>query len=1193
MSRIKWISHYPVSTIANKDTGSSSARHGRLCNARTRTVAARYARHGCSWVSKILLTALHFMTLLLLFNPVFATDGSSRQRQPSQHELSDAGRHTIERVSSFDHTTMSVNRRSRSSNNNLPVLQNSASQNALASSSKGSLISSLMGPRSIDDWQVADFILVCSIDGSLHARDRQTGLEIWSIPGERPLVQVSAANVSSNLASRFSECEEADRECLERNLIWIVEPLGEGSLYYFTPKSGLQKLPISIKELVLQSPFALHSDDKIYTGSRHTTLFSIDSATGKVLKVYGSGKSDLGNAKCRLSQRSPLDTDYDDYEDYYVADKGSFLIGRTGKFNETLEKKCFFFFPNLADLLDYMLEIHGKNETIWNVTYSTWGPNSVDYDLVAQHYRSPDNIYVAPIYNNSILALSTDGRKKPAQWVGHISTVAISVFDVFRPLAEKDESAEDGDSLIILPQPWHYMEIDEKLESSVYVQQTSGKQWFAMSGEHYPSLVHGAPLAPWSRKNHNDFFSSIIGVHSKSPQQQQKNERRQQHNSVLAIDGPREAKRPSEVTRSPPPPPMALPPPVSDGQSTESKIYSSIIRIVENVFAFGIFFGVLVVAAKLGWFPQLVHILEILQATNNAITKGDDYTELEKIDEIPSILSNNSSDEEEVKKHVEIIEPEKSWRDDEEAQEDASQQSPPGSTPKRRKRGSRGGRSGKKKKQGANDWEVGDVTPTPSSMALSEMVKTSSSVTLSEMIKAPSNDLVQSSQLSVTDQVLGYGSHGTVVLKGEFESREVAVKRMLLEFYDVASHEVSLLQESDDHPNVIRYYCKQQSERFLYIALELCPGTLEDLVEKRDISSADGQLAQLASIVTPVQIMYQIASGVQHLHSLKIVHRDLKPQNILVAPPRALPGLKKTGDNKAKHGPVRMLISDFGLCKRLEGDQSSFRTTTAQAAGTSGWRAPELLLDEDGQNLSKDDTDRSWSEPLVIDTLSNRRATRAIDIFSLGCVFYYILSGGQHPFGDKILREANIVQNSANLDFLDNGIENGTVDDAVEARDLISRMISRNPRERPDANMVLLHPLFWSWTKRLDFLLKVSDRFEGESRDPPSELLVEFEQDAERVVGDDWHGKLGRQFVDNLGKYRKYHGDRILDLLRAMRNKSHHFNDMPAELKEKMGPYPEGYAKYFARRFPYLLTSIYYMVKRNLAEEDVFKPFFE
>lgn len=56
--------------------------------------------------------------------------------------------------------------------------------------------------------------------------------------------------------------------------------------------------------------------------------------------------------------------------------------------------------------------------------------------------------------------------------------------------------------------------------------------------------------------------------------------------------------------------------------------------------------------------------------------------------------------------------------------------------------------------------------------------------------------------------LIGYGSHGTVVYKGTFDGRDVAVKRLLLDFYDVAYHEVTLLEESDDHPNVIRYYCK-------------------------------------------------------------------------------------------------------------------------------------------------------------------------------------------------------------------------------------------------------------------------------------------------------------------------------------------------------------------------------------------------
>ena len=51
-------------------------------------------------------------------------------------------------------------------------------------------------------------------------------------------------------------------------------------------------------------------------------------------------------------------------------------------------------------------------------------------------------------------------------------------------------------------------------------------------------------------------------------------------------------------------------------------------------------------------------------------------------------------------------------------------------------------------------------------------------------------------------------------------------------------------------------------------------------------------------------------------------------------------------------------------------------------------------------------------------TTSGKRLTKAIDIFSLGCVFYYILTGGYHPFGDRYLREGNIIKGEYDLSLL-------------------------------------------------------------------------------------------------------------------------------------------------------------------------------
>jgi len=41
-----------------------------------------------------------------------------------------------------------------------------------------------------------------------------------------------------------------------------------------------------------------------------------------------------------------------------------------------------------------------------------------------------------------------------------------------------------------------------------------------------------------------------------------------------------------------------------------------------------------------------------------------------------------------------------------------------------------------------------------------------------------------------------------------------------------------------------------------------------------------------------------------------------------------------------------------------------------------------------------------------------------VDIFSAGCVFYYVLTGGFHPFGDSLRRQANIMSGEYNLDKL-------------------------------------------------------------------------------------------------------------------------------------------------------------------------------
>lgn len=43
--------------------------------------------------------------------------------------------------------------------------------------------------------------------------------------------------------------------------------------------------------------------------------------------------------------------------------------------------------------------------------------------------------------------------------------------------------------------------------------------------------------------------------------------------------------------------------------------------------------------------------------------------------------------------------------------------------------------------------------------------------------------------------------------------------------------------------------------------------------------------------------------------------------------------------------------------------------------------------------------------------------TTSVDIFSLGCVFYYVMSNGSHPFGDTVKRQLNILSYEYDLKY--------------------------------------------------------------------------------------------------------------------------------------------------------------------------------
>jgi serine/threonine-protein kinase/endoribonuclease IRE1 len=455
--------------------------------------------------------------------------------------------------------------------------------------------------------------------------------------------------------------------------------------------------------------------------------------------------------------------------------------------------------------------------------------------------------------------------------------------------------------------------------------------------------------------------------------------------------------------------------------------------------------------------------------------------------------------------------------------------------------------------------------------------------------------------LVISEDVLGYGSSGTVVFKGTFQGRAVAVKRLLRDFVDVAAKEVSLLESADSHANVIRYYYKETTGNFLFIALELCPASLSEIIERPN------DFVELSAALKPKKALAQIASGLQHLHALSIVHRDIKPQNILVS----------TGAN----GQLKMLLSDFGLSKRLDGAaQASFSQTVNNPGGTFGWRAPEILNGEVVlDSTSASNRDHSTGSNLAPSGSTNdekKRLTRAVDIFALGCVFYYVLSNGDHPFGSRYERELNIMRGVKDLSRLD-----GLGEEGHEAQHLIAIMISQESSERLSATQTLSHPYFWDAGRRLAFLQDTSDRFDIMDRDPPEAPLVALENNAHLVIGSDWHRKLDKAIMEDLNKRRSYDQKSVAALLRAIRNKKHHIHDVSPQVRRiftaaggarntagatnapvvenlasNVPLLPDAFLAYFTARFPRLFLHAYEVVngfevlKQEVSFAQYFRP---
>lgn len=152
------------------------------------------------------------------------------------------------------------------------------------------------------------------------------------------------------------------------------------------------------------------------------------------------------------------------------------------------------------------------------------------------------------------------------------------------------------------------------------------------------------------------------------------------------------------------------------------------------------------------------------------------------------------------------------------------------------------------------------------------------------------------------------------------------------------------------HPNIVEMYDVGEDNGLYYIVMEYIEGkTLKQLLKKR------GTL----TLSEAIDIMLQLTDGMAHAHDSYIIHRDLKPQNIMI---------KDDGQIK---------ITDFGIAMALNSTQL---TQTNSVMGSVHYLPPEQA--------------------------SGKGCTIKSDIYSMGIIFYELLSGSLPFRGDNAVEIA-------------------------------------------------------------------------------------------------------------------------------------------------------------------------------------------
>lgn len=201
------------------------------------------------------------------------------------------------------------------------------------------------------------------------------------------------------------------------------------------------------------------------------------------------------------------------------------------------------------------------------------------------------------------------------------------------------------------------------------------------------------------------------------------------------------------------------------------------------------------------------------------------------------------------------------------------------------------------------------------------------------------------------------------------------------------------------HPNIIHCYGCLKDDDFYYIVQEYARGG--DLCER--VNLTNGLTVQEIRIVIKTLLF-----TLHYCHYNNVIHRDVKPENILLSKPNDLTSIK---------------LSDFGLAS------ISLGLDTSGICGTPEYIAPEIL--------------------------QNTRYNKKVDIWSVGCLAYYLVAN-ETPFADK--KKKGMAKLLSNICKGVYKFDHKNFNDCPSSlKDFIRFLLVLEPSKRPNAEKALRH----------------------------------------------------------------------------------------------------------------------------------------